>query len=114
MKNKPHHVIRLPKVKENEVLDFMNSGNISMLHIGKEALPYMWYKKMLQMMKCGMHKHMDSKAMNVILAYCIATRKQRRETYCFRARYLKTIETLFLKSEIDKKRKLLDKLNKMK
>lgn len=105
--------ITLPKVKESDVFDFMESDTISRLHLGKDALPFLWYKKSLQMIKCGMYKHMSAKDYDIILAYCMATRKQRRELPYFRKSYLLVIRRLYLEAEIDRKDKIIDKLNKL-
>lgn len=105
--------VTLPKVKESDVFDFMESDTISRLHLGKDALPYLWYKRLLQMGKCGMTKHMDAKAHDIILAYCMATRKQRREIPYLRESYLLVIRRLYLESEIDRKDKIIDKLKNL-
>lgn len=104
--------LSLPKVSNKDVLEFMEADTISRLHLGMDPLPYLWYKKSLQMLKCGMYKHMSAKDYDIILAYCMATRKQRREIPYFRKCYLSTMQVMALNAENDKLTKELDKIIK--
>ena len=106
--------LSLPKVSNKDVLEFMKFDTISRLHLGMEPLPYLWYKKSLQMMKCGMYKYMNSRNHDIILAYCMASRKQRREIPYFRKCYLSTMQVMALNAENDKLTKELDKIIKYK
>lgn len=104
--------LSLPKVSNKDVIDFMEADNISRLHLGMDPLPYIWYKKSLQMIKCGMYKYLNSGNYNIILAYCMATRKQRRENPYFRECYLSTMQCMALAAENDKLTKELEKIIK--
>lgn len=104
--------LSLPKVSNKDVLEFMEADTISRLHVGMDPLPYLWYKKSLQMFKCGMYKHMSAKDYDIILAYCMASRKQRRENPHFRKLYMSTMRVVALKAENDKLTKKLDKIIK--
>lgn len=104
--------LSLPKVSNKDVMDFMEADTISRLHLGMGPLPYIWYKKSLQMIKCGMYKYMDSRKYDIILAYCMASRKQRRENPFFRKCYLSSMQVMALKAETDKLTKKLDKMIK--
>jgi len=104
--------LSLPKVSNKDIIDLMEADTISRLHLGMDPLPYLWYKKSLQMLKCGMYKHMSTKDYDIILAYCMATRKQRREIPYFRKCYLSTMQVMALNAENDKLTKELDKIIK--
>ena len=110
--------MRLPRVKQSDVLEFMHAENISRLHLGKDPLPYLWYKKYLQMGKCGMIKYLgeyytDSfPAGSIILAYCMATRKERREKEGFKKCYMTTMKILQLEVETDRCKKFIEENQK--
>jgi len=104
--------LSLPKVSNKDIMDIMEADTISRFHLGMDPLPYLWYKKSLQMLKCGMYKHMSAKDYDVILGYCMATRKQRREIPYFRKCYLSTMQCMALKAENDKLTQKLDNIIK--
>ncbi|MBR4590137.1 MAG: hypothetical protein IKO36_05665 [Bacteroidaceae bacterium] len=100
--------MKLPSVPQNHVLELMDAENISRLHLGKDPLPYLWYKKLLQLSKIGATKYITKEYGGYIMAYCMATRKQRREVAYFRKVYLTVIKILQLKVSTEK----TDKTNK--
>lgn len=97
----------LHRVWRSEIVDIMDASNISRMHLGLDPLPYLWYKKTVQLGRAGMMKFLDEEKAGVILGYLNATRKQRRETPMFHKCYMTILSILRLKL---KNEKLLEKI----
>lgn len=106
--NKFYPPVYLPKVKFCDVYDMMDAGNISRMHLGLDPLPYKWYKITMQLAKAGLMKFADNSDADVILAYCVATRKERREIPKLHDCYMAVLKILRLRFEIHKKNLILN------
>ena len=108
----------LPRVQQSEIIDMMDASNISRMHLGLDPLPYLWYKKTVQLGRADMMKFLDNEKSEIVLAYLSATRKQRREIPMFHKCYMTILSILrvTLKNEnLDKEiKKLNEKLEKLK
>lgn len=98
--------------KSEKILDMMRAGNISRQHIGLEPLPYLWYKNLYRM-KCEKTiKFLEPRDGNIIMEYCKASRKKRRETQAMRECYLMVHRILKQKARLEEQDKIIEKLNK--
>lgn len=102
----------LPRVRQSDVLDMMDASNISRMHLGLDPLPYLWYKKTLQLGRAGMMKYLDKEKSGIILAYMSATRKQRREIPKFHDCYMIILNILKKDVRLEEQQKQIDELNK--
>jgi len=84
----------LPRVRQSEIMDMMDASNISRMHLGLDPLPYLWYKRTVQLGRAGMMKFLDKEKSDIILSYCNATRKQRREVPKFHDCYMLILNIL--------------------
>ena len=109
------NITKLPRISQSEVIQLMDAGNISRLHLGMKPLPYMWYKKLEQISKIGAVKYLGHAELNLIEKYCSSTRKERRTIPFFRERYLLIIRVLLLHVENERLTKEIQDLdNKIK
>lgn len=92
-------ITKLPKISQSEVIQLMDSGNISRFHLGMDPLPYMWYKKLTQLSKIHAVKYLGHSELNFIMEYCSSTRKERRTIPFIREKYLLIIRILLLRVE---------------
>lgn len=92
-----------PQIKTCDVYNMMQAGNISRMHFELDPLPYKWYKVTMQLEKAGLMRFADSSDADVILAYCVATRKERREIPKLHDCYMATLRILQLRFELHKK-----------
>ena len=108
----------LPRVCRNKIVDMMDASNISRMHLGLDPLPYLWYKKTVQLGRAGMMKFLDNEKSVIVLSYLSATRKQRREIPMFHKCYMTILSILRVKlknENLDKEiKELNEKLEKLK
>ncbi len=102
----------LPRVRQSEIMDMMDASNISRMHLGLDPLPYLWYKKTVQFGRAGMMKFLDNEKSGIILAYLIATRKQRREIPKFHDCYMIILNILKKDVRLEEQQKQIDELNR--
>jgi hypothetical protein len=108
----------LPRVQQSEIIDMMDASNISRMHLGLDPLPYLWYKKTVQLGRADMMKFLDNEKSRIVLDYLSATRKQRREIPMFHKCYMTILSILRVKlknENLDKEiKELNEKLEKLK
>lgn len=102
----------LPRVRQSEIMDMMDASNISRMHLGLDPLPYLWYKKTVQLGRAGMMKFLDKEKSDIILSYCNATRKQRREVPKFHDCYMLILNILKKDVRLEEQQKQIDELNR--
>ena len=102
----------LPRVRQSEIMDMMDASNISRMHLGLDPLPYLWYKKTVQLGRAGMMKFLDKEKSGIILAYLSATRKQRREIPKFHDCYMIILNILKKDVRLEEQQKQIDELNR--
>lgn len=102
----------LPRVRQSEIMDMMDASNISRMHLGLDPLPYLWYKKTVQLGRAGMMKFLDKEKSDIILSYCNATRKQRREVPKFHDCYMLILNILKKDVHLEEQQKQIDELNR--
>ena len=102
----------LPRVRQSEIMDMMDASNISRMHLGLDPLPYLWYKKTVQFGRAGMMKFLDKEKSDIILSYCSATRKQRREVPKFHDCYMIILNILKKDVRLEEQQKRIDELNR--
>lgn len=102
----------LPRVRQSEIMDMMDASNISRMHLGLDPLPYLWYKKTVQLGRAGMMKFLDKEKSDIILSYCSATRKQRREVPKFHDCYMIILNILKKDVHLEEQQKRIDELNR--
>ena len=102
----------LPRVRQSEIMDMMDASNISRMHLGLDPLPYLWYKKTVQLGRAGMMKFLDNERSEIILSYCAATRKQRREVPKFHDCYMIILSGLKKDVRLEELQKQIDELNR--
>lgn len=93
-------------------MDMMDASNISRMHLGLDPLPYLWYKKTVQLGRAGMMKFLDKEKSDIILSYCSATRKQRREVPKFHDCYMIILNILKKDVHLEEQQKRIDELNR--
>jgi hypothetical protein len=101
----------LPRVTSGEVFPLLEAENISRLHVGKDPMSYAAGKRIVQMAKAGILKHLGVKEWTITETYWNMTRKERREYPIMRETVLLTVRTAFLKEE---NRRLDEEISKMK
>lgn len=102
----------LPRVRQSEIMDMMDASNISRMHLGLDPLPYLWYKRTVQLGRAGMMKFLNKEKSDIILSYCVATRKQRREIPKFHDCYMIILNILKTDVRIEEQQKRIDELNR--
>lgn len=102
---------RLPQVTSGEVFPLLEAENISRLHVGKDPMSYAAGKRITQMAKAGILKHLGVKEWTIVEAYWNMTRKERREYPMIRKTMLLAVRTAFLMEE---NRRLDEEISKMK
>lgn len=102
----------LPRVRQSEIMDMMDASNISRMHLGLDPLPYLWYKRTVQLGRAGMMKFLDKEKSDIILSYCNATRKQRREVPKFHDCYMLILNILKKDVHLEEQQKRIDELNR--
>lgn len=102
---------RLPQVTSGEVFPLLEAENISRLHVGKDLMSYAAGKRIVQMAKAGILKHLGVKEWTMVENYWNMTRKERRETPMLRKITLLAVRTAFLTEE---NRRLDERISKMK
>ncbi|MBQ5454727.1 MAG: hypothetical protein IIT63_02755 [Prevotella sp.] len=90
----------------------MDASNISRMHLGLDPLPYLWYKKTVQLGRAGMMKFLDKEKSDIILSYCNATRKQHREVPKFHDCYMLILNILKKDVRLEEQQKQIDELNR--
>ena len=93
-------------------MDMMDASNISRMHLGLDPLPYLWYKRTVQLGRAGMMKFLDKEKSDIILSYCNATRKQRREVPKFHDCYMLILNILKKDVRLEEQQKRIDELNR--
>lgn len=102
----------LPRVRQSEIMDMMDASNISRMHLGLDPLPYLWYKRTVQLGRAGMMKFLDKEKSDIILSYCNATRKQRREVPKFHDCYMLILNILKKDVHLEEQQKRIDEMNR--
>lgn len=102
----------LPRVRQSDIMDMMDASNISRMHLGLDPLPYLWYKRTVQLGRAGMMKFLDKEKSDIILSYCNATRKQRREVPKFHDCYMLILNILKKDVRLEEQQKQIDELNR--
>ena len=102
----------LPRVRQSEIMDMMDASNISRMHLGLDPLPYLWYKRTVQLGRAGMMKFLNKEKSDIILSYCVATRKQRREVPKFHDCYMIILNILKTDVRLEEQQKRIDELNR--
>ena len=102
---------RLPIVTSGEVFPLLEAENISRLHVGKDPMSYAAGKRIVQMAKAGILKHLGVKDWTIVETYWNMTRKERRESTTMRETVLLIVRNSFL---MDENRKLEESISKMK
>ena len=92
-----------PQIKPCDVYNMMQAGNMSRMHLGVNPLPYKWYKVTMQLAKAGLMKFADNSDADIILAFCEATKKERREIPKLHDCYMAALRILQLRFELHKK-----------
>lgn len=110
-RNKTKTERRLPIVTSGEVLPLLESENISRLHVWKDLMSYAAGKRIVQMAKAGILKHLGVKEWTIVETYWNMTRKERREYPMIRKAMLLVVGNAFLTEE---NRRLDEKISKMK
>ena len=101
----------LPRVKQSDILEITKECNISRMHLGLDPYPYLWYKRSYQLGKAKMYKFLDQQQINIMIAYCYASRKLRRETPMFHKCYMTILSILRVKLHTEKINKEIEELN---
>lgn len=102
----------LPRVQQSEIMDMMDASNISRMHLGLDPLPYLWYKRTVQLGRAGMMKFLNKEKSDIILSYCNATRKQRREVPKLHDCYMLILNILKKDVRLEEQQKRIDELNR--
>lgn len=100
-----------PRVKQSDILEITKECNISRMHLGLDPYPYLWYKRSYQLGKAKMYKFLDQEQINIMIAYCYASRKTRRETPMFHKCYMTILSILRIKLQNEKLDKEIKELN---
>jgi putative SOS response-associated peptidase YedK len=82
------------------------------MHLGLDPLPYLWYKRTVQLGRAGMMKFLNKEKSDIILSYCVATRKQRREVPKFHDCYMIILNILKTDVRLEEQQKQIDELNR--
>lgn len=101
----------LPRVKQSDILEITKECNISRMHLGLDPYPYLWYKRSYQLGKAKMYKFLDQEKMDIMIAYCYASRKTRRELPMFHKCYMTILSILRVKLDTEKINKEIKELN---
>jgi hypothetical protein len=101
-----------PRVRQSDILDFMDASNISRMHLGLDPLPYLWYKKTIWMGRSGMMKFLDKEKSNIVLAYCYASRRQRREIPKFHECYMLVLSILKKNARIEEMDRQIEEMER--
>ena len=77
-----------------------------------DILRYLWYKKTVWMGRSGMMKFLDKKKSDIVLAYCFASRRQRREIPKFHECYMLVLSILKKDARIEEMDRQIEEMDR--